>query len=109
LATAIGFTRIEDEVMATQIKRRKASRKRATLPLMPPADADGHYPAAETLQVIIARQITGRRRQAGWSQAELAKRAGIRPATVVRLESGKHPPNVRTVEKIDRALAEAEE
>jgi transcriptional regulator with XRE-family HTH domain len=41
------------------------------------------------------------------SQAEVAKRAGIRQETVSRLESGKHAPTVRTVEKIDRVLADA--
>src|SRR2546425_109968 len=76
-------------------------------PQAPKADADGHYPASETIQVIIAQQIIQRRRQAGLSQAELAKRAGVREVTIARLESGKHAPNVRTVEKIDLALTEA--
>jgi transcriptional regulator with XRE-family HTH domain len=75
--------------------------------MLPPADEDGYYPAAETLQVIIARQIHERRRLAGLSQAELAKRAGVRQETVSRLESGKHAPTVRTVDKIDRALLQA--
>jgi DNA-binding XRE family transcriptional regulator len=74
---------------------------------MPPADEDGYYPAAETLQVFIARQILERRRIAGLSQAELAKRAGVRQETVSRLESGKHAPTLRTVEKIDRVLLKA--
>jgi hypothetical protein len=34
-------------------------------------------------------------------QQELAKRAGIRQETLSRIESGKHPP---TLKKIDRAL-----
>ena len=76
-------------------------------PKIPPADADGYYPAAETLQVIIARQISERRHKAGLSQAELAKQAGVRQETVSRLESGKHAPTVRTVEKIDHALSGA--
>jgi ribosome-binding protein aMBF1 (putative translation factor) len=74
------------------------------VPTMPPADADGYYPAAETLQVIIAHEIIDRRRKAGLSQKELAKRAGIRPMTLRRIESGKHATKILTVEKIDRAL-----
>jgi transcriptional regulator with XRE-family HTH domain len=37
------------------------------------------------------------------SQAELARRSGVHPLTVTRLESGKTAPSTRTV----RALAEA--
>ena len=40
----------------------------------------------------------------GLTQAQLAKLAGIRQETLSRLESGKHKPNVRTVERIDAAL-----
>jgi HTH-type transcriptional regulator/antitoxin HipB len=74
---------------------------------MPQPDADGYYPAAQTLRAIIAHQIAERRRKAGLSQVELARRAGVRQETVSRLESGKHAPTVRTVEKIDRALSKA--
>jgi ribosome-binding protein aMBF1 (putative translation factor) len=88
-------------------KSRKADESPRRVPILPPADVDGYYPAAETLQVIIARQIHDRRRIAGLSQVELAKRAGVRQETVSRLESGKHAPTVRTVEKIDRALLQA--
>jgi transcriptional regulator with XRE-family HTH domain len=34
----------------------------------------------------------------------LAKLAGIRQETLSRLESGKHKPNVRTVERIEAAF-----
>jgi transcriptional regulator with XRE-family HTH domain len=40
----------------------------------------------------------------GLTQQALAKLAGVRQETLSRLESGKHSPTVRTVEKIDRAL-----
>jgi DNA-binding XRE family transcriptional regulator len=78
------------------------------LPVLPAADARGYYPAAETLRAILARDIIGQRRVLGLSQVELARRAGIRPETLNRLEQGKHSPSVPTVEKIDRALREAE-
>jgi DNA-binding XRE family transcriptional regulator len=97
--------------MVVPIQRRKTKKttmaKRMGLPELPPADDDGHFPAAETLQVIIAHEIAQRRHRAGLSQAELAKQAGVRQITITRLESGKHAPNVRTVEKIDRALTAA--
>jgi transcriptional regulator with XRE-family HTH domain len=58
-------------------------------------------------RVSIARKIIAARTAAGLTQAELAKRAGIRQETICRLESGKHSPTVRTVDKIDRALNRA--
>ena len=98
--------------MPTQSKTGKKKKSangsgRQEIPVFPPANARGNYPGAETLQVIIARQLIERRRQAGLSQAEVAKRAGICQETVSRLESGKHAPTVRTVEKIDRVLSDA--
>src|SRR5690349_15503023 len=73
-------------------------------PAHPPPEADGNYPAVETARAILAEKIVRSRKAAGWTQAQLAQRAGIRQETVSRLEGGKHAPNVATVEKIVRAL-----
>jgi len=75
---------------------------------MPKPDAQGNYPAVEALRASLARKIIRRRRAAGLSQVALARRAGIRPETLNRLEQGHHTPTVATVDKLDRALAEAE-
>jgi DNA-binding XRE family transcriptional regulator len=77
-------------------------------PPLPAPAADGNYPADETLAVLLARKLIRRRRAVGLSPAELARRAGIRPEAVNRIEQGKHDPSIRTVEKIDRALRDAE-
>lgn len=77
------------------------------VPPLPAPNAHGNYPAEEALDVILARQIIRRRQAAGWTQAELARQAGVREETVNRLESGKHAPTVTTVEKLDRALRAA--
>jgi len=77
-------------------------------PLLPAPNERGNYPALETLDVLLARDILRHRRRLGLSQAELARRAGIRPETLNRIEQGKRSPSVRTVDKIDRALREAE-
>ena len=74
------------------------------MPPLPPADAKGNRPALEYIQVSIARDILKERRSLGLSQLQLADLAGLRQETLSRLESGKHSPTVRTVEKIDRAL-----
>lgn len=77
-------------------------------PPLPRPDANGNYPALATLDALVAREIVQRRRKAGLSQAELARRAGIRPETLSRIEQARHAPSVRTVDKIDRALRTAE-
>jgi len=78
------------------------------LPPLPPADKHGNRPAIETCTVILARKLIRRRRELGLSQVELAGRAGVRPETINRLEAAKHVPSIATVDKIDRALKEAE-
>ena len=77
-------------------------------PLLPPPNERGTYPALEALDVLLARDILRHRRRLGLSQAELARRAGIRPETLNRIEQGKRSPSVRTVDKIDKALRAAE-
>lgn len=79
----------------------------ANLPSLPPADERGQYPAIETSRVIIARQLILGRKAVGWTQAELAARAGVRQETISRIETGKHTPGLKTMAKIDRALQKA--
>ncbi len=76
-------------------------------PPMPPLDDKGCYPAREAIRIGLARTIIERRKAAGWTQEQLARAAGVRQETVSRLETGKHSPNVRTVDKIDLALKNA--
>jgi DNA-binding XRE family transcriptional regulator len=77
-------------------------------PPLPPPDPHGNYPAVESARVLLARKIIRQRRAAGLTQADLAKRAGVRVETLSRLEHAKHSPNVATVDKIVRTLAQAE-
>src|SRR5437660_3687811 len=76
-------------------------------PEMPPPGEDGNYPAIETAAVIQAIDILRTRRRLGLSQAELARRAGIRPETLNRIEQGRNKPSVPTIAKLDRALQAA--
>ena len=79
-----------------------------TEPELPAALPDGNYPAIETARMFLARDIIQSRRALGWSQAELARRSGVRVETIDRLERGTQSPNVATVEKLDRALKAVE-
>jgi len=83
---------------------RQAMRAESRLPPLPPADAKGNRPALDYLRASIARDIIRQRRALGLTQEQLAELAGLRQETLSRLESGKHSPTVRTVEKIDLAL-----
>lgn len=76
-------------------------------PELPSPDARGNYPALQALAVVQARDILRARRRLGLSQAELARRAGIRPETLNRIEQGRNKPSVPTIAKIDRALKAA--
>lgn len=85
----------------------EALQKRAAaqmLPKLPDPLANGNYPAAETIRVIYARRLIQERESAGLSQSELARRAGLRPETINRLEKGKHSPDTATLAKITKAL-----
>jgi DNA-binding XRE family transcriptional regulator len=93
-------------VIVPEAEFRRLARETGELPL-PPRDARGNYPAAEALQVSIARSIIRQRRAAGLTQAELARLAGVRPETLNRIEKGKHAPSVATLDRIERALAKA--
>ncbi|MEX0700690.1 MAG: helix-turn-helix transcriptional regulator [Planctomycetales bacterium] len=80
----------------------------AKLPPLPEPNADGNYPAAAYARAGIARGIIRDRARLGLSQAELARRAGIRVETLCRIESGKVTPTVGSIHKIDRALTSTE-
>ena len=85
---------------------RQAGRKAAPteLPPLPEPDEEGNRPALEYIRASIARDIIRERKALGLTQGRLAEFAGIRQETLCRLESGKHSPTVRTVEKIERVL-----
>ena len=76
-------------------------------PPLPPANADGNYPALEYGRASLARAIIRDRRRLGWSQQDLAERAGVRLATVQRAESGTDRASHAAIVRIDRALEEA--
>ncbi len=75
---------------------------------LPPADSAGNRPAIEAMRAVIARDIVRDRQRIGWSQAELARHAGIRTETLNRIETAKHTPSVSTMQKIDAAFQAAQ-
>src|SRR6266568_3610822 len=82
----------------------RGGRARDVLPALPPRNRSGRRPAAAYILASIAREIVADRKEAGLSQQELARRAGIRQETLSRIETGKHTPTARTLKRVDRAL-----
>jgi transcriptional regulator with XRE-family HTH domain len=101
----------QPHVLLTQAEyeRLLAHAREAPEPPLPEADAKGNCPALPFVDAVIARKIVRGRRALGLTQVELARRAGIRPETLNRLEQGKHMPTIATIDKIDRALKAAGE
>jgi len=75
------------------------------LPPLPAPDARGNYPAIAYGRALLARRIVAARNLAGWTQAELARRAGVRKETIHRIEAGKNNPDESTFAKIEKAFA----
>ena len=57
----------------------------------------------------LAEKLVRRRRASGLSQAELARRAGVRPETLNRIERGRTTPDYATIRKLVLAMNAAEE
>lgn len=77
-------------------------------PELPAKLPSGNYPAMEALRVGLARKLIKRRWAVGLSQAEVARRAGIRSETLNRIEKAKVTADTATVTKISRVLDKAE-
>lgn len=77
-------------------------------PTLPPADRDGNRDAIAYAEASIARNVVRRRQALGWSQKELAERAGIRVEILNRIERGKVVASVRTLTRIEAAFVRGE-
>ena len=63
-------------------------------------------PATENppLATRFARAVSGRRREMGLTQAQLAEALGVDTETLSRFERGKHLPSLKTLEKLASLL-----
>lgn len=66
-------------------------------------DVQAEYDALAD-EFAIARELISARARAGLSQAEVAQRMGTRQSVIARLESGRHPPSLRTVQRYAQAV-----
>jgi DNA-binding XRE family transcriptional regulator len=72
------------------------------------ATGGGLAPALDLDRASLAEKLVRRRQAAGLSQAELARRAGIRAETLNRIERGHTDPDFSTVRKLVVAMDAAE-
>lgn len=84
-----------------------AKLRKPPLPKLPGKDSTGGIPAVAYVRALMARRIIQAREAVGWSQAELARQAGIRVETLNRIENCKHSADPATIEKIDTVLVKA--
>ena len=59
---------------------------------------------AQADEFAMARELIAARTQAGLTQADVAERMGTTQSTVARLEGGKRPPSLRTVQRYAQAV-----
>jgi ribosome-binding protein aMBF1 (putative translation factor) len=52
----------------------------------------------------VARQLISLREQLGWSQRELADRAGMKQPQLARLETGQVEPKLETLQRLAKAM-----
>ncbi len=65
-------------------------------------------PAFDLDRATLAEKLRRRRRAAGLSQADLARRAGVRSETLNRIERGHTEPDFTTIRKLVLAMNAAE-
>jgi DNA-binding XRE family transcriptional regulator len=92
-------------VLVEESEYRRLSQADATrVPPLPEADAGGNRPAVPFARAVIARSIIEQRTRLGWTQAELARRSGVRAETLNRIERGHVTPDTATIAKLDALL-----
>lgn len=62
-------------------------------------------PDSLPLATRFARAVSGRRRELGFTQAQLAEALGVETETISRFERGKHLPSLKKLEKLASLLA----
>lgn len=77
-------------------------------PIDSAATPEESIPGLDMDRASLAEKLIRRRRASGLSQAELARRAGIRPETLNRIERGRNTPDFATVRKLVTAMDQAE-
>jgi DNA-binding XRE family transcriptional regulator len=83
--------------------------RRAGIQLPSSFDQEGPVsPGFDLDRDTLAEKLVKRRWSAGLSQAELARRAGIRPETLNRIERGRTTPDFATIRKLVEAMNAAE-
>ena len=71
---------------------------------LPKPGSPGNYHTAEYTKALQARNIILARLAVGLNQEDLARRAGIRPESLNRIEKGRTMPHRSTMAKLERAL-----
>lgn len=106
------FTIVElDGVRYTILRERDLIELCRRAKLTPPTAPNSAATGVESIPLDgarLAERMRQRRRQAGLTQAALARRAGIRVETLNRIERGRTTPDFSTIRKLVVAMSAAE-
>src|SRR2546430_17482228 len=94
--------------MITHVDNRKLFKTDPKAHPLQQMNARVNYPALAAAEATIARTNVKRRVAAGLTQRALAGLAGVRVETLNRAERGMVTPDVRTLQRIERALRRVE-
>ena len=94
----------EVEYRRLRERREKSAGDEYGLPPLPAKLPNGNYPAVQYARAVIARDLIRSRRHRELSQAELARRAGVRVEVLNRIERAKMTPSPAVMEKLDAVL-----
>ena len=88
----------------SEYRRLSRAASGAGAPALPEPDASGNRAAVPFARAVIARSLVEQRTRLGWTQAELARRSGVRVETLNRIERGHVTPDTATIAKLDILL-----
>lgn len=110
---AVACTRVELDGVRYVILRetvfQQLCRKAGVVEREAPPAEELAAPGLETDSASLTAKLVRRRQAAGLSQAELARRASIRPETLNRIERGWTTPDFATIRKLVAAINTAEQ
>lgn len=105
---SIQFQRIELDGVRYVILRESAFERLCRQANVDAPESDAAVDGVDLDRASLAEKLSKRRRATGLTQAALARRAGVRPETLNRIERGRTTPDFRTVRKLVVALNAAE-
>ena len=105
--TVLELDGVRYAVLRESVLRRLAKKAGVVIPAIEGASAGVDELSMD--DEALAKRLVARRKGVGLTQADLARRAGVRVETLNRIERGKSTPDFATIRKLITAIHAAEE